>query len=291
MRNLLRKPPFAIALTIWAVVSGTSGYLASAQAHDPTADKATIAQEVQQELKRLIDEEGALDQAIERGIQAYIKKQQTAAQAKQAEAAAARAKKAKDLRPVSATEDHILGDPEAPISMVEYSDFECPFCKRFHPTAKALMEKNAGKVNWVYRHFPLQFHNPGAQKQAEASECAAELGGNEAFWRYSDLIYERTKAGGKGFPLKGLVPLAEEIGLDGKAFVECLDSGKMRERVEKDYQDGVKAGISGTPGVIFVNHASGEVKTVAGAVPLAQLQSAVDQLAPKGSEKGSEKGN
>ena len=106
------------------------------------------------------------------------------------------AQQAKNVRPVSAERDHIYGNPDAPISLIEYSDFECPYCKRFHVTAKSVVEAFDGKVNWVYRHFPLAFHNPGAQKQAEASECASELGGNDAFWKYTDALYARTKSGG-----------------------------------------------------------------------------------------------
>ncbi len=87
---------------------------------------------------------------------------------------------------------------------MEYSDFECRYCKRFHPTAKAVVQAYAGKVNWVYCHFPLGFHNPGAQKQAAASECANELGGNYAFQKYTDAIYARTRSNGKGFPVANL---------------------------------------------------------------------------------------
>jgi protein-disulfide isomerase len=111
-----------------------------------------------------------------------------------------------------------------------------PFCKRFHATPKELVQAYAGKVNWVYRHFPLAFHNPGAQKQAEASECANELGGNDAFWKYSDAIYARTQSNGKGFPLTQLAPLATEIGLDGETFRQCLDSGKYTARVQEDLE-------------------------------------------------------
>lgn len=251
------------------------GYTIHAQPNESEINKAIIAEEVNKELRRLIDEEGFLDQAIEKGIETYIQKQQAAIAATKRNE---QAKQVKDMRPVSKDKDHIYGNPEAPVSLVEYSDFECPFCKRYHPTVKKFIDKNGGKVNWVYRHFPLQFHNPGAQKEAEATECAAEIGGNMAFWRYSDLIYERTKSNGKGFPITNLVPLAEEIGLNGSNFQDCLDSSRMAARVKEDYEDGVKIGISGTPGTIFLNHQRGDFIVTAGALPLTNLQAALDRL-------------
>ena len=182
------------------------------------------------------------------------------------------------MRRVSAKRDHVFGNPDAAVSLIEYSDFECPFCKRFHATPKAIVDAYGGKVNWVYRHFPLAFHNPGAQKQAEASECAAALGGNDAFWMYADRIYERTRSNGNGFPLAGLVPLAEEIGLDGDAFRECLESERYAARVQEDYDEGVAIGISGTPGTVVLHNGSGEAIPRPGAVPVEALRELVDRL-------------
>ena len=122
-------------------------------------------------------------------------------------------------------EDHVRGDKNAELTWIEYSDFECPFCKRFHPSMLQMMDEYKGQVKWVYRHFPLSFH-ANAQKEAEASECAAELGGNDAFWKYTDAIFERTAANGTGFALDALVPLAKELGLSESKFKNCLDSGK-----------------------------------------------------------------
>ena len=144
--------------------------------------------------------------------------------------------------------------------------------------AKKLVEAYGGKVNWVYRHFPLSFHNPGAQKEAEASECAAELGGNDAFWKYADLIYQRTRSNGKGFPLTGLVPLAKEIGLDGKKFKACLDSGKMAARVSEDSTEGIQIGITGTPGNVLLNNETGAVALKPGALPLEAMKGDIDHL-------------
>ena len=238
-------------------------------------DEVQVRALVQEEIERLVNTEGVLDSAIEKGIGSYILKQRLAAENAKAQQQQDRAK---NLRPVNAERDHISGNPDAPITLIEYSDFECPFCKRFHPTVMKLMENNQDKLRWVYRHFPLGFHNPGAQKQAEASECVAEIKGNDAFWDFSDKIYTRTKSNGKGFPLKNLRPLAEEIGVDGEAFTKCLDSGKMSARVNEDIANGKLLGVSGTPAAFIVNQ-KGETRFVAGALPLQNLQSLVDELA------------
>ena len=92
------------------------------------------------------------------------------------------------------------------------------------------------------------------------------------------MIYGRTRSNGNGFPVAELIPLAREIGLDTTAFEKCLDSGRMAARVAEDYEDGAKAGISGTPGVIFLNQKTGDAIPMAGAVPVQQLQQAVDRL-------------
>jgi len=240
-------------------------------------DKELIKQEVRKELQRLIDKEGALDAAIERSIISFVEKQKALARANQQRGSA---EQAKNVRPVS-DEDHVYGNPKAEITLVEYSDFECPFCKRFHPTAKQLVDQSDGTVNWVYRHFPLAFHNPGAQKQAEASECAGRLGGDKAFWRYADLLYARTTSNGKGFAISALIPLAAEIGLETAPFQQCLDSGEMKTKVELDYQNGIASGVSGTPGNIILHNASGDAVAMAGALPLSRFEAAVNALSEK----------
>lgn len=141
-----------------------------------------------------------------------------------------------------------------------------------------MVDSYDGRVNWVHRHFPLAFHNPGAQKQSEASECANALGGNAAFWRYADKIYERTRSNGNGFPVNGLLPLAEEIGLDTEEFRVCLETGRFAGRVLEDYNDGTNIGITGTPGNVLRNNRTGRVVVLAGAVPAANLKNALDGL-------------
>lgn len=215
-------------------------------------------------------DEQLLEQKIEEGIVNFIRKQRDAQRR-------VNRKNVANVRRVSPERDHIYGNPEAKISLIEYSDFECPFCKRFHPTAKGIVKAYKGKVNWVYRHFPLGFHNPGAQKEAEASECANELGGNDAFWQYTDLIYARTKSNGRGFPLDQLAPLAEEIGLDKTKFQRCLNSGKFKERVLADFREGTSIGITGTPGNILLNNLTGAVVLKSGAFPFSEFASVIDK--------------
>jgi protein-disulfide isomerase len=260
-----------------AVTFAFAAYPVAAQ-NTSGIDEAALVERLKAEIIKELRDSGAIREAVEAGIQDFVKQQQEARANAEAMRAQQANTKAKNVRRVSAQRDHIYGNPDAPLSLIEYSDFECPYCKRFHATPKQLVEQYAGKVNWVYRHFPLSFHNPGAQKQAEASECAAEQGGNDAFWKYTDALYARTKSGGKGFPLSKLVPLAEEIGLDGAAFKECLDSGRHEARVKEDFQEGGAVGVSGTPATILLLNATGEVRLKSGAQPIQAFKTEIDRM-------------
>lgn len=141
-------------------------------------------------------------------------------------------------------QDHIRGDTNAPVTIVEFSDFQCPFCQSFHPEMKKLIEQNPGKVRWIYKHFPLSFHKY-AQKAAEASECASEQG---KFWEYSDKLFENQTF----FSDTYFSEAASQLGLNKKNFDNCLSSGKYTQKVLADYQMGAAAGVSGTPGS-FIN--------------------------------------
>lgn len=235
--------------------------------------EALISEIVNTRLKELkLDNPDGFNGRVADGIKAYVADQQDQADAKQHA-------KAKYARKVSAS-DHIYGDPNAPYTLIEYSDYECPFCKRFHATPKAVVDKYAGKVNWVYRHFPLGFHNPHAQKQAEAAECAAELQGNEGFWKYGDEIYKRTRSN-KGFAIEKLVPMAVELGFNKTEFEECFNSGRHAPKVRADMADGQKAGINGTPGNVIRHNESGESRLLSGALDLAAIEKTLMTLAEK----------
>ncbi len=156
------------------------------------------------------------------------------------------------VNPVS-KEDHILGNPEAPIIIVEFSDTECPFCNRFQTTMQTVINTYGkdGKVAWVYRHFPLDSLHSKTRKEAEATECVNELGGNTAFWKMLDTIYAKTP-GNNGLDANQLPVFAKEAGVDVVKFNTCLASGKYTATVEAYFQDGVKAGAQGTPYSVLV---------------------------------------
>lgn len=175
-----------------------------------------------------------------------------------------------------AKDDHIRGANNPQVTLIEYSDFECPFCKRFHQTMQQVMITYQDQVAWAYRHFPLSFH-ANAQKEAEASECANELGGNDAFWKYTDAIFERTTSNGTGFALNQLVPLAKELGLPEAKFKECLDSGKYAAHVNQDLAEGQQSGVNGTPGTFVVSQ-DGKQQYIPGALPWEQVKSVIDSL-------------
>jgi protein-disulfide isomerase len=179
------------------------------------------------------------------------------------------------MKPVS-KEDHIRGNPDAPVKIVEYSDTECPFCKRFHPTLQQVMDEygKSGKVAWVYRHFPLDQLHSKARKESEATECAAELGGNDKFWAYLDRLMEVTPAN-NGLDPAELPKIAQYVGLDTAKFNECLSSGKYAKKIEEHVQNAVATGGNGTPWSIVVG-SNGKKYPLSGAQPYTAVKQLID---------------
>lgn len=172
--------------------------------------------------------------------------------------------------------DHIRGDANAPVKVVEYSDTECPFCKRFHTTMQQLVDEYGknGKVAWVYRHFPLDQLHPKARKEAEATECAAELGGNDKFWSYLDRLMEITPAN-NGLDLAELPRIAAYVGLDTTKFNECLSSGRYAQKIEEHVQNAIATGGNGTPWSIIVGK-NGKKYPLSGAQPYEAVKQLVE---------------
>jgi protein-disulfide isomerase len=173
--------------------------------------------------------------------------------------------------PVSKKTDHIRGDVNAEISIIEYSDFECPYCERHHATVQQLVDQYDGKVNWVYRHFPLGNH-PNAQKAAEAVVCSANINDNETAWKMIDMLFER------GPTNSNLVTYAKELGIDESKFQDCLDTDKYQQFVKNQANAGQNSGITGTPGNIILNNKTKESRVVSGARPVDSFSVVIDEL-------------
>lgn len=178
------------------------------------------------------------------------------------------------MKPVDEKVDHIKGPKNAKVTLVEYSDFECPFCKRHFEVMNQVLKQYPNDVRLIFRNYPLSFHQ-NAMKEAQAAECAAEIGGNDAYWKYHDKIFSETTSNGTGFALDKLVPTAKAIGLDENKFKTCLDSDKYAAKVNQQMQEGSASGVQGTPGT-FVNGT-----LVEGAVPLSQFTTMIDGLLKK----------
>jgi len=183
---------------------------------------------------------------------------------------------AKDITLPSVTKnDWVRGDRKAKISIIEFSDTECPFCKKIHPTLQKIVSDYKGQVNWVYRHAPLAQLHSKAPKEAEALECAGELNGNEGFWAYLDRLFEVTPAN-NGLDESELPKIAQTVGLNVNKFTACLSSGKYAGKVADQLKQAEAAGLRGTPYSIIV---SGDKKIpINGAVPEADFKSTIDSL-------------
>jgi len=169
---------------------------------------------------------------------------------------------------VSVDHDPSWGPTDAPVTIIEFSDYQCPFCKRFwDETFPQMKQAYQGLVRFVYRDFPLAAIHPYAQKAAEASECADDQG---RFWDYHALLW----ANQQDLDVAALKAYAAQLGLDTASFDDCLDSGKNAQEVEKDYSDGVSYGVAGTP-TFFING-----QRQVGGIPLADLSRIVDGLLP-----------
>jgi len=156
------------------------------------------------------------------------------------------------------SDDHILGNKDAPVKIVEYSDLECPFCKVFHQTMTKIMDEygQSGKVAWVYRHFPLDQLHSKARNEARATECATAQGGNNAFWNFTNKLFEITPSN-DGLDSTELPRIAEAIGLDKIQFTNCLASKKYDDRIAKNEQGGLDSGARGTPySILFTPNGS-----------------------------------
>ncbi len=163
--------------------------------------------------------------------------------------------------------DHVRGNRNAEVFLIEYSDFECPYCATFHETAQQVVDEYDGQVAWVYRHFPLDSIHPQSRPGANAVECVANLGGEDAFWNFTDAVFADLTI------LEDLEGTASKMGID---ISSCLASKTYESVIDSDYNGGLEAGVTGTPGNFIVNK-KGEVWLIPGALPFSSLQEVIDE--------------
>jgi protein-disulfide isomerase len=164
---------------------------------------------------------------------------------------------------VAVADAPVRGAPDAAVTIVEFSDFECPFCKRTQPTLTKVLEKYSGRIKLAYRDFPLDSIHPQARAAAEAARCAQQGG---KFWEYHDALFAQSPKLGA----EDLKRSAKEVGLDVEKFDACIASGATKAGVEKDVEEGNRLGITGTP-AFFING-----RLLSGAQPVEAFTRVID---------------
>lgn len=171
--------------------------------------------------------------------------------------------------------DRRYGDPKAQFTLIEYSDFECSFCKQFFPVPKALADGSRGNISVVFKHVPI--HGDASRREAFAAECAAAQGGNDAFYRMAGAIFSSTPGNGTGTE-KPLSVIAESIGLDGAELSKCMDSEDFYEKVKSDFQEAIALDIKQTPTTVVRHNPTGKQVILAGAVSPEEVLKTMTQI-------------
>lgn len=169
-----------------------------------------------------------------------------------------------------AESDHVRGDANARVTIVEYSDFNCSFCARLHPTLSRIVDEYNGQVNWVYRHFA---NYPQGRVAAVGSECAARLGGNSVFWDFTDRMFDNQRRLGDSFSIE----TAAALGVDEAEFRSCLtNSGEIESKIVAQRNEAISLGGRGTPFSVIIT-ANGKLLPFSGALPYEHVKGLVDQ--------------
>lgn len=166
-----------------------------------------------------------------------------------------------DGSPMRVTDRNVFGELNAPTTIVEFSDYECPFCSRLHPTLERLVVNSEGRVNWEYRHLPLPMHG-NAEGAAVAAECVAKLGGNDAFWDFSHTLLQNQRGLSSGLYMSA----ATALGIDQEKFSNCLTDQKIIDRIAVDEATAAAFGGRGTPFSV-IHYSDGTTRAVSGALP------------------------
>lgn len=175
--------------------------------------------------------------------------------------------------PAPSSSDHIIGSPTAPIVMVEYSDFQCPYCQMIYPSLKQIQSTSNGQIAWVMREFPLYQIHPNAMPAANAAECIAAQLGNTGWWKFVDDDFANQANIGTAF----FTSEAQKLGVDMTKYNSCVSNSTYLNKIEGEITDAENSGGNGTPFTVIINTKTGKQYPISGALPLVQIQAVISQ--------------
>lgn len=221
--------------------------------------------------------DGKINQALEQKLPSLVAKALSDEKAKALEAKRQKIMSSWKGAPDSTPNDRwVYGNLNAQFTLVEFSDLECPFCKRFHDTPKQLVDQSEGRISWEWQHYPLPFHNPAAATAAHAAECVGDLAGNKAFWAFNGEWFSRTQLNGQG--VEDVDSLVSDLGIPQDGFKACMESGRFKQKIQQQADRGTALGVTGTPATAVVDNLTGNKLLVKGAVPPQAFLKTIEQL-------------
>lgn len=174
--------------------------------------------------------------------------------------------------PPATVNDHIVGSPDAPIVLIEYSDFQCPYCQMIHPTLKRLVAESNGQIAWVMRNYPLTSIHPQARPAAFAAECVTEQLGNDAYWQFADTLFANQDKLSPAY----YAQVATELGVNETTYNSCISTQKHAAKIDQESRDAESNGGNGTPFTVIVGN---DVQVpIAGALPYEQFVSVINAI-------------
>lgn len=232
----------------------------------------------------------ALNQKMEQAIIAFIKSR--AAQSGHASNTKSQPRRAHNTvinaESIDPATEPVAGNPDARYQLIVYTDYECPFCKRFYPTLETVIQRYGKHLAVTLRDFPLPMHGKTAVRESVAAQCVFKLAGDQAFWAYSEAIYNHTRSNGRGVPGEHkLADLATKAGVKRSQFKSCLQQGMesesaIRSGIRADLDRGNAIGVRGTPSSVLLDTRTGKAALVVGAQPLSAMTSALNNLIDEG---------
>jgi len=175
--------------------------------------------------------------------------------------------------PAPSASDHIIGSLSAPIVLVEYSDFQCPYCQMIYPSLKQIVSQSGGQIAWVMREFPLYQIHPEAMPAANAAECIAAQLGSTGFWEYADAVFNNQSSLNASYSAS----LAKQFGANMALYNSCITNSTYLNTIQTETADAEASGGNGTPFTVVINTKTGKQYPISGAVSLAQIQAVIAQ--------------